>query len=112
MAGRRDCQETLPLLARKLIRATSNSIQNIIFPAGESIQHGGWDGVLEVIQGTDILPSGTSLWEFGSDRDPKTKAEKEYVKRTNNPLGFIQSESTSYTRILSRLCTPGLVRTL
>lgn len=93
-ANRRDCQELLPLLVRKLIRATSNTIQNIKFPAGDSISFGGWDGILEVKEGTDFLPAGISLWEFGTSKNPKGKADDDYLKRTTNPLGYTPSEST------------------
>jgi hypothetical protein len=40
-AKRRDCQDTLPQLIRKLIRATSNSIKSINFPSGENVLIGG-----------------------------------------------------------------------
>lgn len=93
-AGRRDCQESLPLLVRKLIRATTQSINNINFPAGESIAHGGWDGILNISEENEYIPIGTSLWEFGSSKDPKTKAESDYSKRTTNPLGFDPTDST------------------
>lgn len=93
-AGRRDCQENLPLLTRKLIRATSNSIQSIKFPSGESVLIGGWDGVLEVTEETDFLPSGISLWEFGANKDPKSKADSDFKKRTEEPQGYDPSEST------------------
>jgi len=93
-AGRRDCQESLPLLVRKLIRATTQSISSINFPSGESIAHGGWDGVLNISEENEFIPIGTSLWEFGSNIDPKSKAESDYSKRTANPLGFDPAEST------------------
>ncbi len=93
-ATRRDCQETLPHLVRKLIRATSNTIQSIKFPSGESVLLGGWDGILEVTEETDYLPAGTSLWEFGASKDPKGKADDDYAKRSANPLGFDPAEST------------------
>eukprot|EP00388_Colpodella_angusta_P007938 GDKJ01022035.1.p1 GENE.GDKJ01022035.1~~GDKJ01022035.1.p1 ORF type:complete len:1258 (-),score=92.11 GDKJ01022035.1:573-4346(-) len=93
-ANRRDCQELLPLLVRKLIRATSNTIQNIKFPAGDSISFGGWDGILEVKESTDFLPDGISLWEFGTSKNPKGKADDDYLKRTTNPLEYSPSEST------------------
>lgn len=52
-AQRRDCQEYLPLLVRKLILATSDSITSISFPSGENVLIGGWDGILEVYEETD-----------------------------------------------------------
>lgn len=93
-ANRRDCQETLPLLVRKLIRATSKTIQSIKFPSGESVLLGGWDGTLEVTDETDYLPAGISLWEFGTSKDPKGKADDDYAKRALNPLGYNPAEST------------------
>jgi hypothetical protein len=93
-ADRRDCQENLPLLVRKLIRATSKSVQSIHFPSGDNVLIGGWDGILKVLDKTEYLPKGTSLWEFGSNKDPKGKADDDYEKRTKNPLGFDASEST------------------
>ncbi|SFE87722.1 hypothetical protein [Spirosoma endophyticum] len=93
-ANRRDCQETLPQLVRKLIRATSNSIKSIKFPSGENVLIGGWDGILVVSEETDYLPLGTSLWEFGANSDTKGKADDDYQKRTGNPLGFDPAEST------------------
>ena len=93
-ADRRDCQETLPQLVRKLIRATSNSIKSIKFRSGENVLISGWDGILEVTEQTEYLPLGISLWEFGADKDIKGKADDEYEKRSKNPLGFSPAECT------------------
>lgn len=103
-ANRRDCQETLPLLVRKLIRATSNSITNIKFPSGDNILIGGWDGILEVKDETEYLPSGVSVWEFGAGKDIKGKADKDYSKRSENPLGYDPSKST-FVFVTPRLWT-------
>lgn len=93
-ADRTECAELLPLLVRKLIRATSNTIKSIKFPAGNSILLGGWDGVLEVEEETDYLPAGVSLWEFGRNKGIKGKADEDYKKRVNDPLGYNSAEST------------------
>lgn len=106
-ANRKDCQQTLPQLVRKLIRATSGSIQNIKFPSGENVAFGGWDGTLEVGEETEYLPSGTSLWEFGANKDEKGKADDDYEKRTANPLGFNPSECT-FIFVTPRLWTKGI----
>jgi len=93
-AQRRDCQEHLPYLVRRLIRATTQSIKNIKFPSGDNITIGGWDGVLEVYEETEFLPLGISLWEFGTSKDVKGKADEDYEKRTKSSLGFNPSEAT------------------
>lgn len=93
-AQRRDCQEHLPYLVRRLIRATTQSIKNIKFPSGDNITMGGWDGVLEVYEKTEFLPLGISLWEFGTSKNIKGKADEDYEKRTKSSLGFDPSEAT------------------
>ncbi len=101
-ANRRNCQETLPELVRKLIRATSNSIQSIKFPSGENVLIGGWDGILNVTEETEYLPQGTSLWEFGANSNTKGKADEDYEKRSKNPIGFNPAECT-YVFVTPRL---------
>jgi hypothetical protein len=103
-ALRRDCQEHLPLLVRKLIRATSNSIKSISFPSGENVLIGGWDGILEVYEETDFLPLGLSVWEFGTNSDVKGKADDDYKKRTANPL-MVDPKNTTYIFVTPRLWT-------
>jgi hypothetical protein len=103
-AQRRDCQEHLPLLVRKLIRATSDSITSISFPSGENVLIGGWDGILEVYEETDHLPLGLSVWEFGTKADVKGKADDDYTKRTATPLG-VAHKDTTYVFVTPRLWT-------
>lgn len=93
-ADRLDSQGALPLLVRKLIRATANTIDSIHFPSGDNISLGGWDGILKTSEATEYIPSGLSLWEFGTNKDVKGKADDDYDKRTFNPLGFNSSEAT------------------
>lgn len=93
-ARRRDCQENLPLLVRRLIRAHATEIKNIKFPAGDNILIGGWDGILESDEDNEYIPKGISVWEFGSNIDKKGKANKDYEKRTKDPLGINAKNST------------------
>lgn len=93
-APRRTCQDHLPLVIRRLIRATAKNIASILFPAGDAVITPGWDGVLKTFSGTEYLPEGLSVWEIGTSQDIKKKAEKDYVKRTENSLGFSSAEAT------------------
>jgi len=101
-AKTRDCQGAIPELIRKLIRATCNDIKTIHFPSGENVQLGGWDGVLELTEGNEYLPVGISLWEIGCDDKVRSKADKDYAKRTEDPLGYEKSES-AYIFLTPRL---------
>lgn len=55
---------------------------------------GGWDGVLELAEGTEYLPQGLSVWEFGASKSVKGKADGDYQKRNANALGVDKSKAT------------------
>lgn len=93
-AKTRNSQERLPELLRRLIHATVPFLQRIGFPAGESVQMGGWDGIVETIEGNAFVPNGCSVWELGTNRDVKTKADKDYQKRCNDSLGLNPANTT------------------
>ncbi|MCK4654444.1 MAG: hypothetical protein KAU01_08360 [Candidatus Cloacimonetes bacterium] len=103
-ADRVECSAILPLLIRKLIRASSKSINDIRFPSGKNIYLSGWDGILEVSKESEFIPLGISLWELGSNKDFNSKAERDYEKRTREPLGYNPSNST-YIFITPRIWT-------
>lgn len=78
----RDCQEHLPLLIRKLVRASPVNILKMLIPAGDNVILPGYDGTVEVVDGTEYVPSGKSIWEMGSGKDFKNKAERDFKKRS------------------------------
>jgi len=91
--NRRKAQDSLTLLVRKLILASINP-SLLIFPAGDSILEGGWDGVLHADQCNAFVPKGDSFWEFGTDQRIKEKANNDYQKRTSNPQGVDKKKAT------------------
>ncbi|MBE9114394.1 hypothetical protein IQ249_00635 [Lusitaniella coriacea LEGE 07157] len=93
-ANRRDAQGKLPQLLRRLIHATVPRLQRIRFPAGESVQMGGWDGIIETSEGNAFVPDGCSVWELGVNRKVKGKADDDYQKRCADSLGLTSSETT------------------
>lgn len=101
-AFRRDCQDHLPLVVRRLIRATSPGISQILIPAGDSVHYSGWDGILDVNIGTEYIPEGYSVWEFSTNQKIKDKAEDDYQKRTNDALGVDRTAAT-YVFVTARV---------
>ncbi len=93
-ANRRAAQDMLPKLVRRLVHATVDRILRAAFPAGEAVQIGGWDGIVEAERGNAFVPDGTSVWEMGVNRKLKAKADGDYEKRTSAPLGVTPSQST------------------
>ncbi|MGD9808737.1 MAG: hypothetical protein AB7E76_09990 [Deferribacterales bacterium] len=85
-AGTRNAQDLLPLLIRKLIYA-SVDVKEIDIPAGSAVSTGGWDGIVLTEDEHPYVPTGMSVWEFGVSQDAKSKADSDYEKRVENPLG-------------------------
>jgi len=93
-ANRRDSQARLPQLLRRLVHATVQQPRRVGFPSGDSVQMGGWDGIIDAPEGNDFVPDGDSVWELGVNRDTKGKADDDYQKRSTNPLGVDPTETT------------------
>jgi len=82
---------------RLILATTGNVFKHLRFPADESIQRDGWDGVCEQDASKTIpwLPVGVSGWELATQRQNlSSKANDDYKKRTSNPLGLKPRNST------------------
>ncbi len=94
-AARRDGQGSIPELLSKLVRAGYGADAELRFPSDEAVQLSGWDGTTTVAAGNEYVPAGTTGWEIGTQRnDIKGKADKDYKKRTDDPLGLDRANST------------------
>jgi transcriptional regulator with XRE-family HTH domain len=93
-ADRRDSQDTLPELMRKLILSAEIRATHVEFRAGEGVQLPGWDGLVTTGQGNAFVPAGTSAWELGVSGDPKQKADEDYAKRLLDPAGVDPATTT------------------
>ena len=84
-AGRVKAREELAALLRTLIHSTGAGakLTRVDLPAFDNSQRQGWDGKVTAEQATPWIPAGKSGWEFGCDKKPKPKADKEYDKRKN-----------------------------
>jgi len=74
----------LPGLVADLIRASSPAITAIRFPTGAKGQVRGFDGVLESDVAGLNIPEGKSIWEFGTEKDYRGKAEDDLEKRKDS----------------------------
>jgi len=78
----------LPYVISRLIRATSPKSTRANIPWGSATYIGGWDGIVTCEEITSYVPEGVSLWEFGTNSDIRGKANEDYKKRKDNPIGF------------------------
>ena len=93
-ADRRNAQAFLSGLLRRLILATAPHASRVGFRSGEGIQLAGWDGIVTAKVETAFVPKGASAWEMGTNQNPRTKAQDDYSKRTQNSQGIDPAQTT------------------
>lgn len=93
-SSRTDAGLNLPRLIRRLILEAGEISEPPRVRAGEGVLLSGWDGISVFSGKHPYVPQGTALWEMGRDKAVKAKADKEYAKRLENPLGFAPALST------------------
>lgn len=82
-AERHECRRNLPIMVRRLLRETAPSLVSMRFPGNEAVDLAGLDGQAECSVATRWVPAGQSIWEMGCNLDPRTKADSDYQKRTD-----------------------------
>lgn len=93
-ADRRKAQSVLPLLIRRLIRTTGVGVTKLCFRTGEGVHLSGWDGIVHTDGGSPYVPSGASGWEMSVAARPKTEADRNWGKRTQDPVSLTAEDST------------------
>lgn len=76
-----EARRLLPVLLRKLIHSTGRGLRRVDFPGYDNAESKGWDGTVEAGAATPWIPAGTSGWEFGTAKDPRRKADRDYAAR-------------------------------
>lgn len=99
---RRDAQEDLPRMVRRLIQVTVDGVRRMSFRAGEGIQLRGWDGRLVTDAGNAFVPEGESVWEMGTTPNATNKATEDYAKRSENPGLDVEPSKTTFVFVTSR----------
>jgi len=69
-------------------------LREIDFPADEAIRLAGWDGRILTSEASPFVPAGFSAWELGTSEDVRAKANEDYNKRSNNPVGVVPGQTT------------------
>lgn len=100
-SDRLESRAELPRLIRKLILSGSATINRIAMPAGEGVQLSGWDGLVDFDGADPWVPTGVSVWEMGTNKDPRRKAREDYTKRKADP-GGVQADKVTFVFVTPR----------
>ena len=75
-----DSRAKLATLLRILVHSSCDGLQKVVFPAHDDSQRSGWDGEIQTKVGNPWVPTGSSGWEFGTNKDIKSKADRDFAK--------------------------------
>lgn len=77
----RDAQENFPRLVRKLLHETPG-VSAVSARAGNGVSAPGCDGVAQADETVSVLPAGSLVFEFGTDKGIRSKASEDFRKRS------------------------------
>ncbi len=96
----------LPGIVASLIRASCPRLEAYRFPHGDASQTHGFDGVADVVEGNVFVPERRSIWEFGAGKDYRSKASRDYRKRTKK-LSQAERSDLTFIFVTSRIWEGG-----
>ena len=96
-----EARQELAALLRRLVCSTGRNLIHVDFPAYDNAERHGWDGVVEAEIPTPRIPTGKSGWEFGCNRNPQAKAEKDYTDRSKS-IGLTEKRETTFIFVTPR----------
>ncbi len=86
-----EARSRLAVLLRILIHSTGRDLVSVDFPGYDNAECHGPDGQVEAKASTPWIPEGKSIWEFGTSKNPKKKANADYKTRVKSA-----SQTTSF----------------
>lgn len=91
----------LAVLLRTLVNSTAQ-LSKSDFPGNDDAERPGWDGWSESELGNPWVPAGNAGWEFGTNKDPKEKADGDYAKSVKAMAMPAQRLQTTFVFVTPR----------
>lgn len=81
-----ECRGLIPELVYTLIATTTSNeyLEKFYLPYGDDISLKGFDGIVSYSQNHPYIPKGFSVWEIGTNKDPKRKFDEDFYKAKEN----------------------------
>ena len=99
-SDRREAQDMLPLVVRRLIQATV-ACSELHVRTNEGVQLSGWDGMVHSEESSPFVPKGRSGWEMSVAKDPKGKADEDWKKRSADSRS-LRADEAGFVFVTSR----------
>lgn len=80
--NQQECRGLIPELVYTLIATTASNeyLEKFYLPYGDDISLKGFDGIVSYNQNHPYIPKGYSVWEIGTNKDPKRKFDEDFSK--------------------------------
>ena len=80
--NQQDCRGLIPEFVYTLIATTASNdyLEKFYLPYGDDISLKGFDGIVSYSQNHPYIPKGLSVWEIGTNKDPKRKFDEDFSK--------------------------------
>lgn len=79
--NQQECRDLIPEFVYTLIATTSNDyLEKFYLPYGDDVSLKGFDGIVSYSQNHPYIPKGLSVWEIGTNKDPKRKFDEDFSK--------------------------------
>lgn len=77
-----ECRGLIPEFVYTLIATTASNdyLEKFYLPYGDDISLKGYDGIVSYNQNHPYIPKGLSVWEIGTNKDPKRKFDEDFSK--------------------------------
>lgn len=77
-----ECRGLIPEFVYTLIATTASNdyLEKFYLPYGDDISLKGFDGIVSYNQNHPYIPKGLSVWEIGTNKDPKRKFDEDFSK--------------------------------
>ena len=99
-SDRREAQDMLPLVVRRLIQATVGC-SKLHVRTNEGVQLSGWDGIVHSERSSPFVPKGRSGWEMSVAKHPESKANRDWKTRSANSRP-LQADEAGFVFVTSR----------
>ncbi|MDO9481766.1 MAG: HigA family addiction module antitoxin [Hydrogenophaga sp.] len=91
----------LAVLIRTLVNSTAMQSKSD-FPGNDDAERPGWDGWSECEAGNPWVPVGNAGWEFGTNKDPREKADDDYAKSVKAMATAAERVQTTFVFVTPR----------
>lgn len=103
-ADTKDSEHLMPELMRRLIHTSISDITRISFPNEDCVDLPGFDGILETTFQNPYVPVGKSVFEIGTNKGQKKKADHDYNNRTKE-ISDEEKADTHFVFVIARKWT-------